>query len=118
MDSIIGIKNSKKGEITTVQINGRLDAISAPVAEKHIFDLINDGNTQLLLDFTNVSYLSSAGMRTLLSTTKKLRALSGKLVVCSVKDNVMDILKMSGFDHVLDLVKTEEDALKKFQIHV
>lgn len=50
----------------------------------------------------------------LLSTIKKLKGLSGKLVVCSVTNNVMDVLKMSGFDHVLELSKNEEDALKKF----
>lgn len=114
----IEINHKKQGNVTTILIKGRLDAISSPKAEKYVFDLINGGHIHILFDFSEVSYLSSAGMRTLLSTTKKLRSLSGKLVVCTVKDSVMDILKMSGFDHVLELVKNEEEAQKKFHAQV
>jgi anti-sigma B factor antagonist/stage II sporulation protein AA (anti-sigma F factor antagonist) len=108
------MKEDKKGEILVLYIKGRLDALSSPSAEKKVFDCINEGHNKLLLHFAGVEYLSSAGMRMLLSTTKKLKALAGKLVVCSVTTNVMDVLKMSGFDHVLELAKSEEDGLKKF----
>ncbi len=50
----------------------------------------------------------------LLSVTKKLKTLSGKLVLFSVSTNVMDILKMSGFDHVLEIAQNEEDAIHRF----
>lgn len=117
MEDFIDIQEKKNGSITTVTINGRLDAVSSPLAEKFIFDLINNHQHQLILEFSGVNYLSSAGMRMLLSTTKKLRGVSGRLVVCSVQNNVMDILKMSGFDHVLELIENEEEAIKKFQVH-
>jgi len=114
MEGVVELKEEKKGDVLILRIKGRLDAISSPAAEKKVFDCINSGQSKLLLDFAGVSYLSSAGMRMLLSTTKKLKTLSGKLVVCSITSNVMDVLKMSGFDHVLDLAKTEEEALRKF----
>ena len=114
MEELIGLQEEKSGDVLIVRIKGRLDAISASNAEKKVFDLINHGQNKLLFNFAEVDYLSSAGMRMLLSTTKKLKTLSGKLVVCSVTTNVMDVLRMSGFDHVLDLSKNEEDALKKF----
>ncbi|EFB41822.1 hypothetical protein pah_c022o117 [Parachlamydia acanthamoebae str. Hall's coccus] len=66
------------------------------------------------MDFSEVSYLSSAGMRMLLSTSKKLKAFSGKLVLCCVTPNVMDVLKMSGFDHVLEITTSKELALSAF----
>jgi anti-anti-sigma regulatory factor len=50
----------------------------------------------------------------LLAVTKKLKALSGRLILCSITTNVMDVFKMSGFDHVLDLTTSEAEALKKF----
>lgn len=108
------MKEESKGEVLVLRIQGRLDAVSSPTAERKVFDFINNGQHKLLLDFAGVDYLSSAGMRMLLSVTKKLKTLSGKLVLCSVTTNVMDVLKMSGFDHVLELTKTEEDALHKF----
>jgi anti-sigma B factor antagonist/stage II sporulation protein AA (anti-sigma F factor antagonist) len=114
LQGIVSFQEEKKGEILLLRIIGRLDAISSPQAEKKVFDCINTGQYKLLLDFAKVDYLSSAGMRMLLSTTKKLKTLSGKLVVCAVTPNVMDVLKMSGFDHVLELAKSEEEGLKNF----
>lgn len=114
LEGMVSITENQKGEILVLYLKGRLDAISSPTAEKKIFDCINKGAAKLLLDFSHVEYLSSAGMRMLLSTTKKLKALSGKLVVCCINTNVMDVLKMSGFDHVLEIAKSEEDGLKKF----
>lgn len=115
MDGLISIKEDVKNDVLILRMSGRLDAVSSPNAETKVFDCINSGRHKLLLDFSGVDYLSSAGMRMLLSITKKLKTLSsGKLVIFSVTTNVMDVLKMSGFDHVLELVKTEEDGLRKF----
>lgn len=114
MEGLMDVKEETKGDILILRLNGRLDAISSPAAERKVFDYINNGQYKVLLNLAGVDYLSSAGMRMLLSVTKKLKALSGKLVVCAVTTNVMDVLKMSGFDHVLELTKTEEDGLRKF----
>lgn len=114
MEGTVDVKEERKGNVLIFRIKGRLDAISSPMAEKKIFDSINNGEHRLLLDFNGVSYLSSAGMRMLLSTTKKLKTLSGQLAICCITTNVLDVLKMSGFDHVLDLFKTEEEAMRQF----
>lgn len=113
-EELVRIKSEVKGEIMVLKLAGRLDAVSSPQAEREVFDLINEGHYKLLVDFSTVDYLSSAGMRMLLSVTKKLRTLSGKLVICSVNRNVMDVLKMSGFDHVLELFDTEDEGLRQF----
>lgn len=114
MEGLVIIKEDIKGDILVLRISGRLDAISSPAAEMKVFDFINKGQHKLLIDFAGIDYLSSAGMRMLLSISKKLKSLSGKLVICTVTMNVMDVLKMSGFDHVLELALNEEDGLRKF----
>src|SRR5262245_5092357 len=106
-ESMTHVKEDQKGDVLILRISGRLDALSSPTAEKKVFEAINNGQYKLLLDLASVTYLSSAGMRMLLSTTKKLRTLSGKVALCGMTQNVMDVLKMSGFDHVLELFKTE-----------
>jgi len=106
------LQEETKGEILILHIKGRLDALSSPTAEKKIFDAINSGQQKMLLDMAGVTYLSSAGMRMLLSTSKKLRSLSGKLAISGMPANVLDVLKMSGFDHVLELFKSEEEAMR------
>lgn len=114
IEGIVEIKEQKVGDVLVLRFFGRLDALSTPDAEKKVFQLIDQGNAKILMDFTSVDYISSAGMRMLLAVTKKLKALSGRLVLCSITTNVMDVFKMSGFDHVLDLTASETEALKKF----
>jgi len=113
-DSLTNLKIEQKGDIFILRIKGRLDAVTSPLVEKKVFEAINNGQSNLLLDMAEVVYLSSAGMRMLLSITKRLRTMSGKLAICSVTTNVVDVLKMSGFDHTLHLFKTEEEALRYF----
>lgn len=115
LEEVMDIEQEQKNKVLVLKINGRLDAVSSPQAEKRIFDLISQGKLYLLLNFAEVTYLSSAGMRMLLSASKKLKALSGRLVICQVTTNVMDVLKMSGFEHVIEIVPTLQDGLKKFE---
>jgi anti-sigma B factor antagonist/stage II sporulation protein AA (anti-sigma F factor antagonist) len=115
LEGYVDIKENKKGAVLILHISGRLDAVSSPAVEKKVFESIHAGQHLLLINFAEVSYLSSAGMRMLLATAKRLKTLSGKMVVCCVPSNVMDVLKMSGFDHVLDLAPTEEEALARFK---
>lgn len=114
LEGIITIKEEAKGDVLVLNMSGRLDAVSSPNAEHTVFDFINTGHYKLVLNFSGIDYLSSAGMRMLLSITKKLKSLPGKVVICSITQNVMDVLKMSGFDHVLELTGTEEEALRRF----
>jgi len=114
MEESVAIEEKISGDVLVLLIKGRLDAISSVDVEKQIFNYIGEGHHNLVLNFSQVDYLSSVGMRLLLRTTKKLKMLSGKLVVCEINTNVMDILKMSGFDHVIEFSPSEQDALKKF----
>ncbi len=99
--------------ITLVRVEGRLDAASAPLLEKKLVEQVEGGKTKLLLDFAKVNYLSSAGMRLLLSTTKKLKG-SGGLHLCSVGEEVIEIIKMAGFERIIQIFPTEQEALQAF----
>lgn len=110
----VDVSEEIKRDVLILKLHGRLDAITSPAVERKVFDYINNGKHKLLLEFSGVEYLSSAGMRMLLSTAKKLKSLNGRLIVCCIVPNVMDVLRMSGFDHVLELSKSEEEALQRF----
>jgi len=114
MEELITIKEEIREDVLLIRIGGRLDAISAPAAEKRLFEFIKNGQVKLMMDLSGTDYLSSAGMRMLISVTKKLKTLSGKLVLVSVTHHVMDVLKMAGFDHFLDIAANEEEGLRKF----
>lgn len=113
-EGMVAIQDEKKNDILILHLKGRLDAVSSPLAERKIFDYIDSGENKIILDLRAVDYMSSAGMRALLSITKKLKLFSGKCILASVTPGVMDILEMSGFNHILELSATTEEALRKF----
>ncbi len=95
-----------------LRIEGRLDAPSSPTLEKKIHSLLEEDHLFLVLDFSQIDYLSSAGMRLLLSTTKKLKAKGGSLALFSIVEEVMEIIKLAGFEKILNIFKTEQEALQ------
>lgn len=106
------IEEEKKDNKTLVRIEGRLDTSSSPILEKKINNLMEEQKLHLVLDFAGVEYLSSAGMRVLLSATKKVKAKNGGLVIFAVIDEVLEIIKMAGFERILSICDDEEEALK------
>ncbi|MBT3394455.1 MAG: STAS domain-containing protein [Waddliaceae bacterium] len=115
MDNDVTVVDEKKGEVLVLNVGGRLDAASSPIIEKSVFEFIDAGNRKIVLNFSGVAYLSSAGMRLLLSSTKRLKSLEGNIVVCCLSDMVMDVIKMAGFDHILNIQASEDEALKVFE---
>ncbi|NGX54634.1 MAG: Anti-sigma-B factor antagonist [Chlamydiae bacterium] len=100
----------EKGDVIVVRVEGRLDAASSPQLEKQINSIIEAGHFKLLLNFSGVDYLSSAGMRLMLSASKKLKSLEGRLIACSLNEEVMDVIKMAGFNQVIEIYPNEEES--------
>lgn len=114
MTQAVAVRQERRGNVLILRISGRLDALSSEETERVVAKLIANGEHRILFDFTGVDYLSSAGMRMLLAAFKKLKVVEGQMAVCSVGDGVMDILKMSGFDEILNVYSQEEEALEVF----
>ena len=111
----VQIRKEQKGESLIFHLEGKLDAVSSPVLEDSIAHEIEQGQNHILLDFAQIDYLSSAGLRVLLSNTKKLKTRGGGLVVYGMMDDVLEIVKMAGFEKVLSLSTTETEALNQGQ---
>ncbi len=95
-----------------LRLDGRLDVASAPILDRKINTLIEEARYHLLLDFTRVDYLSSAGMRSLLSASKKLSAKKGDLILFALTDEVNEVIKMAGFDKILRIFSSEKEAIQ------
>lgn len=89
----------KKDAATTLQISGRLDTTTAPVLDKTINEDIK-GAENLVLDLKELEYISSAGLRVLLSTQKKFQK-AGSMKLVNVCEAVMDVFEMTGFADIL-----------------
>ena len=110
----LNIVVEKKKNISIVRIEGRLDVASTPILEKKLLEQINEGIKNIILDFSQLHYLSSSGMRLLLSVTKKLANIEGALHCCSIVEEVMEIIKIAGFEHIIYIFPTENEALQAF----
>ena len=92
----------KNEEETAIEIVGRLDTTTAPDFGKTIDEDIAD-TENLVLDFKNLKYISSAGLRVLLSAQKKMQKL-GTMKLINVCEDVMEVFEMTGFSDILTIV--------------
>ena len=95
------IKKTKNDTTLTLAIQGRIDTTTAPQLEAELRSDI-DGVTGLYLDFTGVEYISSAGLRVLLSA-QKLMSRQGKMVLSHVNESVMEVFEVTGFSDILTI---------------
>ena len=93
------IEIKKSAEQTIIEIVGRLDTITAPALDKTINEDIGD-TKNLVLDLKGLEYISSAGLRVLLSAQKKMQKI-GSMTVTNVCADVMEVLEMTGFADTL-----------------
>ena len=89
----------KNAEETIIEIAGRLDTITAPALDKAINEDIGEAKN-LVLDVKGMEYISSAGLRVLLATQKKMQKI-GSMKVINVCEEVMEVFEMTGFADIL-----------------
>jgi len=95
------INKTKQGTTMTAVITGRIDTNTAPKLESELMSDISD-ITDLKLDFSGVEYISSAGLRVLLSAQKVMNR-QGEMVLSNVKENVMEVFDITGFVDILTI---------------
>jgi len=97
-----------------VSLTGRLDARSAPDFEKEAIAAVDaaGGSIHLILDFTNLDYISSAGLRSILVLAKRIAPSGGKVVLCGMSGVVEEVIGVSGFDSFLPVAGSREEALR------
>ena len=99
----MNIKKKKDGSALSVIISGRIDTRTTPKADAAINESL-DGAESLILDFTDVEYISSAGLRMLLSLQKKMMKKGGMKLI-GVNEDVNDVFEVTGFDEILTYEK-------------
>ena len=96
----MNIKKKKLGDTLTVIISGRVDTVTSPEVDAFVNQNL-EGAESLILDFKDVNYVSSAGLRVLLSLHKKMAAKGGMKLI-NVNESVNDVFEVTGFDEILD----------------
>jgi anti-anti-sigma factor len=108
------ISTTDKDGVTVATFVGRLDTNTAPAAQEKLDGLVDGGATKLLIDFSALDYISSAGLRVLLATAKKMKKSNGTMRLCGLNETVQEIFDVSGFSTMLSVFGTQDEALAGF----
>ena len=110
------ITHAKESEISIITINGRLDAATAPVADKIINTILEGGCSRMLFDFSMLDYLGSGGLRVILAATKALKRKRGQIVLCSLPNLVKEIFEVSGFNSVIPIAESVDSGIEQLGV--
>jgi anti-sigma B factor antagonist len=105
------LKPEKIGEITVVHVTGRIDGTSAEAFSREIRGIVSAGSRRLLLDFSAMPYINSAGLRAILVVAKMLKNPGDRCVLCSLSDEVRGIFELAGFTKILQIYPAVQDAI-------
>ncbi len=96
----VKVENNSDGNLT-ISVEGSIDTVTAADFEKQVKEALN-GAKNLVLDFEKVEYVSSAGLRAIISLNSIMEE-QGKMVVKNVSEDVNEVFEMTGFDEILNI---------------
>ena len=103
------LKELRRGqESVTLALQGRLDALTAIDFDKLIRERLGD-TSRAQIDCSELDYISSAGLRVMLSTAKRLKEQGGELRLAALKETVATVFKISGFDKIIPIASSVDD---------
>jgi len=105
------ILEQERGDALILCPSGRLDGTTAPEFETVLLGRIGDGRTRLVIDFGDLDYISSAGLRILLMAAKRIKQSEGRMVLCAVKAHILEVFEISGFLSIFAIADGRDEAL-------
>ena len=99
-------------DVTILALAGHLDSNTSPEAQAALDTILAGGVAKLVIDFRALDYISSAGLRVLLGTAKRLSQSKGALRLFGLNEAVREVFEISGFATILTVLDTEANALK------
>jgi anti-sigma B factor antagonist len=112
-EKIMEINEREKQGVSIVDIKGKMDTITSSEAERYLFRLINQGNKKILLNFADLDFMTSSGLRVLLATSQTLHDAGGELCIYAVNGTVQKLFEISGFTAFLHICDDEAQALRE-----
>ena len=101
-------------QVWTIAPRGRIDLPAARAIEDAINELCDAGRSRIVVDLTEVVYMASAGLASLLTGVRRARLLRGDVRLAAMTDRVREVFEMSGFDQVFTIYPTAAEAVASF----
>lgn len=108
------IQSQQRQGILVISLTGSLDALTADQAQRTIGDQLDGGQHQIVLDLDQLDFMSSSGLRLLLNVLRRSRDLGTGFCLAAVQPDVRRSLEISGLERILDIYRSVEDAVGRF----
>ncbi len=108
------ITETEQQQIIIFSLAGRLDSNTSPEFDKRILHAIERGFRHIVLDCRKLDYITSAGLRVVVKTAKKLKPEQGQIILCAMEDYVKEVFEIAGFDSFLPILPTLEDGIRMY----
>jgi anti-sigma B factor antagonist len=109
-----GIHQEKNDNVNCLYLKGYLDAHTAPELESAISTLVQNGSNNILVNFKDLDYISSAGLGVFMAFIEDIREQGGDIKMSNMKPKVYSVFDLLGFPILFDIVDNEQTALQKF----
>ncbi len=106
------IATRKEKGVMVAAITGRMDALTTADVESNLMRALDEGEKALLIDLDKLDYISSAGLRTLLATAKRMKGQTGSMAFANLKGHPKEVFEISGFYSLFNVFDSVESALK------
>jgi anti-anti-sigma factor len=100
-------------EVQVVHLSGKLDSSTSRTVETQVLGVIDGGSRKLLLDCSDLAFITSAGLRVILAIAKRMNAERGQLALCSMSVPVAEIFEVTGYNTVIEVFPDQEAARTK-----
>ena len=111
---MLDILVSGQGQVTLIQVQGRVDSMTANQLGEALSKEIDGGNINVVLDLSSVDYMSSAGLREIVTALKKAKRATGDLRLAQPSDRVREVLEMAGLDTIFRIYTSQSEAVGSF----
>lgn len=105
------INQTNINNVPIVSVSGRIDAITSKDLESILNELVDQNQSEIVLDLGGVVYISSVGLRVLLATQKKVRTKKGGVKLVSLQPFVREVFEMTGFNRLFSIYSNQSEAL-------
>jgi anti-sigma B factor antagonist len=99
-------------EVVVVALQGRLDTNTSVSLEDELLNLTREANHKVVINLDELDFISSSGLRVLLTAGKQSKRVSGRIVLCGFKDHVKQVFDVAGFTMLFTIYPTQEEALR------
>lgn len=106
------VQTKDEGKVLVVALSGQLDTRAAPQLEKALDAQVGQGRNEILVDCARLDFVTSAGLRVLLMTGKRVAAAGGRLALCALNPSVREVFDISGFANLFPILPARESALE------